>query len=430
MINIISGFFKIDLTKRIVLAVILGVCVGFLLRFYPDIFSVIWLNADRFKSLGILFINLIKMIIAPLIFASITTAILSIENDKGAGKLAIKSVVFFVCSTVLSIGLGILTVSFVKPGVNVQIDKEALIVSNQSAVNSITQSNTSAMTMGDFLFDIVSDNIVKSFYKSEFLQIIFFAVLFAIAVRQVRHIDTGVGTVVKSLDAVTIHMSKMFTELAPFGIFGFIVWLIATQKLQVIQSLGFLLLTVYGGIGVIVYGVYGIGLLCFGLNPWHFYRKLSVNQFTGYLIASTSAMIPANIDTLENKLGVSREKARFIIPLSATVNMNGTAFNLAVSTLFIAQLWGVTFTISQLIMLTFAVLLAAVGTAPVPAASIFLLAGVLSMFNLPVEAVGIILAIDRLNDMARTFCNISGDLFATVVIDKLDGTLDKKKYAS
>lgn len=159
-------------------------------------------------------------------------------------------------------------------------------------------------------------------------------------------------------------------------------------------------------------------------------KKMLPAQFFGYVLASSSAALPMSLKIAHDKLGVSKEKTNFVIPLGATINMNGGAIHLATCTLFIAQLWNVEFGISQYVTLVTLCVFGAIGTAPIPGVATFLLTGILASMGLPMEAVGIILAVDRLLDMVRTLTNVTGDVFSAVIIDKLDKTMDVKKYAS
>jgi Na+/H+-dicarboxylate symporter len=433
VLRIIKSFFALKLTYRILWAFIAGGILGTCFRLFPEVFLNIGLDIAKLKILGSIFINLIKMIIAPLIFTSIVSSVISVGDVKKTGKLAAKSMLTFLSMTIICVATGMLAVELIRPGDNVGFDKDAVIASSSSATSSITSSKHAQVTkISDFIFNIVPSNIFESLYNCDFLQIIFFATIFAIAIMRVGEDKAGhVTKGITALSDIMFGISDVVMNFAPFGIFGLTSWLIGTQNLELIKSLGMLIVALYGSCIFVIYVIYALfALLVLKLNPVHFFRKIAPSQVLGYLTASSSSALPLSMNIAENRLGVSREKTSFVIPLGATVNMNGGAIHLGMSTLFIAQLWGVSFGMSDYVTIMILCVLGAIGTAPVPGASIFLLAGILGSMGLPVDAVAIILAVDRILDMARTFTNITGDVFSAVIVDRLDDTLNEDVYNS
>lgn len=426
----LQKYLSVSISKRVLLFSLMGVLLGIGLRFYPSALISVGIDADKFKALGLVFINLIKMVIGPLVFASISASILNVKDAGSATKLGFNTVLSFVFLTLISCAIGLVIVHLFHLGKDSTIDVMSLISSNSDSVGQITSSSPKVAGLGEFIFNIVPSNLFSAFYTSNFLQIIFFAVVFSIAVRACGEVEGTVTNFILSFDKIVLSMSKAFSELAPIAVFGFITWLVATQSIALIMNLGSVLLAVYAGVLIMVYVVYAIALSAIGLNPIKFFKKILPNQIAGFFISSTSAMIPANLTVLQDQLGVPESKASFVIPLGATINMNGTALNLSIVTIFIANLFGVDFSFSQIVMLVITILLASVGTAPVPSASLFLLAGILAMFGIPAEAIGVILAVDRMLDMARTLANFSGDLFTAVFLSKIDKSLDIEKYNS
>jgi Na+/H+-dicarboxylate symporter len=429
-LNIFSFYFKLSLSRKVALSFVVGILFGCVARFVPQVHD--FINPEGFRTLGVIFINLIKMIVAPLIFSLITSSFLSVKDPGRAGMLAVKSVILFFLMTFLSVAIGIGATKLFKPGVNKNIDVQKIISQNSSAASGIISdaSNHKQKSIVEFLINIIPTNICQSFYNSDFLQIIFFAVLLALGIRKANQVDAPIGQLFKSIDKTMYKVTDICMEFAPFGIFGIVVWLISTQDASLIRSLGVIVLIVYGSVLFMVYFIYAAVMVFFGLNPLKFYKKLLPSQLSGYLLSSSSAVLPLSMQIAKDKLGISEEKVSFAIPLGAKINMNGSALNLGVSVIFISQLFGIDFTFGEIVKIVLLCTLGAIGTAPVPGASIFLLSGILTSVGLPVEAIGIILAIDRVLDMIRTFGNISGDVFSALLLDRLDNTIDKKIYNS
>lgn len=426
---IMKRFMQIRLSYRILLGFLFGCIVGVIVRKKPEFFGVIGIEANSFKILGKIFVDLIKMAVTPLVFASITCSIISIKDGKKTGKIAMMSIITFLIMTFVSVSIGMVATLLVKPGNMVKTSPEKILLSSGSDVDRIVSSGTKLNSFSDFLLDIIPDNVFKSFYSANLLQIIFFSVIFGIAIRSSGQQEKLIGKAMNSLNDIMFKVTDIIMQFAPFGVFGFVVWLIGTQDISLIKSLGVVIWIVYLSTLFMVYVLYSAFMMfVLKLNPLKFFKKFGHCQFAGFLLASSSAMLPLSLKTSQEKLGVSKEKALFVIPLGATVNMNGTALNLAVYVLFISQIFGVQFDFSQMIYILLLCTLGAVGTAPVPGSSIFLLFGILSVLNLPPESIGIILAVDRILDMMRTFGNMTGDVLSAVIVDRLDGTLDEKVW--
>ncbi len=425
--SFVKTYFGLKLSHKVAFAFAFGIVFGCAARFVPTLGSLI--NPEGFRMLGVIFINLIKMIITPLIFALITSSFLSVKDAGKAGMLAIKAVSIFFAMTFVSVTIGIAATYLIKPGIGANIDVQQIIAQNMSSVSNAAQTKHHSSLL-DFLINIIPSNIFQSFYNADFLQVIFFSVIFAAGIRKANQVHESVGLAIKSLEKTMFKVTDICMEVAPFGVFGLIVWLIATQDAALIKSLGVIVLIVYGSMLFMVYGVYAIVMAMLGLNPLKFYKKMLPAQISGYFLSSSSAVLPMSMEIAQKELGISSEKVSFAIPLGAKVNMNGTALNLGVSVIFISQLFGFDFGISQIIKVMILCTLGSIGTAPVPGASIFLLSGILGSVGLPVEAIGIIIAIDRILDMMRTFGNISGDVMAALILDRIDKTLDMSVYKS
>jgi Na+/H+-dicarboxylate symporter len=434
VVSVMGKFFEIKLTYRIIMGFALGIILGIMMRNFPDYFGMLGLKAVKFKILGMIFLDLIKMSIGPLIFASIACSILGDDKNAKVGKMAFKSIITFIVMTVISVVIGMSVTNYIKPGSKINIKVEDFISGNESANGVIAKASSggSKTSTGlDMLLDIIPSNIFKSFYEANFLQIIFFAAIFGIAIKVSRGVDSSIGVAIKGLNDVMFKISDIVMHVAPFGVFGFTVWIVGSQDMSLIKSLLAVIGIVYGSILFMVYVLYSLFMMfALRLNPLQFIKKMFDAQFTGFLLASSSAVLSTSLNIAQKKLGVSKEKAMFIIPFGATINTNGSALNLGVSVIFISQVFGMTFDMSQYCYILGLCTLGAIGTAPIPGASIFILSGILSSVGLPIEGIALILAIDRLLDMMRTFGNISGDVLSSVIIDRFENTLNEKIWNS
>jgi Na+/H+-dicarboxylate symporter len=428
--SFIRSFFKLKLSTQMVLGTLFGVIVGLILRNNPEFKSFIGLDIESFKKVGMIFVNLIKMISIPLIFTAILSSVISADNMEGSGKVAFRSLVVFCIMTAICALVGEVSAIIFKPGENVNFNKELIISQNaQNATNIISKArNISGIT--DFIFDIVPSNLFDTFYKGDMLQIIFLAVLFGIGI--IKLSEKKKLVVVKSISIINdISMSvvNMIMKIAPIGSFGIMVWLFDTQDINLIKSLGKIILLMLVNVIFIVYVVYSlIFIFILRLNPIPFFKKMIPAQLMAFLTSNTTAVVPMAMDIARNKLGVSKEKVDFVIPLAASIDKNGSAIHLTMCSVFIAQIFGLHLDLNQYAIIFAISFLCALGTAPIPGASIFLLGNVLSVIGLPVEAIGLVLGIDRVLDMLRTVVNLSGDALAAVIVDRTSNTLDKEIY--
>lgn len=427
MANILKS--KLTITHFIGIGFVSGCIIGVLFRFFKPEFMALGINVTKFNILGKIFIDLIKMIIAPLIFCSVCTAILSTESGKSRAKLATKTIVVFFIFTLISSCIGLGASCYFKIGQNINFDKNEIIESSSVAVSAIKESAKTG-SIGQMILGIIPDNLFQSFLKNDFLQIIFFAVIFSVAISASGDSGKSIAKSISNLSDVIFKVSDIVTKFAPFGIFGLSAWLIGTQDVGLIKSLGKLILMYYACAIFLTFFVYGASLRLLGLNPTLFFRKFFPIQFIAYTTSSTSATVSLAIKIAHEKLGISKEKANFIIPLGATINMNGGAMHLSMAAVFVAQVFGITLSNSELITVLSLSIIGAIGTAPIPGVSIFLLAGILGAVGVPIDGIAIIVTIDRLLDMMRTVCNVTGDSISAIIVDQIDGTLNKKIYVN
>ena len=420
-------FFKLSIGTQILLSIILGALLGIVMRYYPNIFSFVGLTATSFQQLGNLFIKLVKMIALPLIFSCVMSSVISLCHKASTGKTTLLTIVVFLLMTLICVSFGMLFGWFFEPGSGAVFDKESLLSNYNIHQNGIiTQQQGNSISA--FLLDIVPSNIFISFAESKFLQIIFFSILFSFGIAKVDkkdHIYDGI----KTLSKICMEVVQIIMKFAPFGTFGISTWLIATQNLMLLKSLGKLICVDWLAVVFVMYAVYSLIIACLlRLNPVHFWKKLFPAQMIAFLTSSSSAALPSGIKIAQEKIGVSEEKTNFVIPFSAAINSSGGGMYFALMTIFMAQLFDIQLTQSQYITLFIMSALCDLGVAPVPGGSLIMLSNVFLAVGIPIETIGLAFAVDRILDMARSLMNFTGDVYSAFIVDGICKTLDKRQY--
>jgi len=423
------NFFKLSLSAQIVISIIFGVVLGVILRQYPYLFSSIGVSANSFQHLGNLFIKMIKMIAMPLIFSCIMASVISLCRKASTGKTTILTLLVFVVMTAICISIGALFATFFKPGANAVFDKSSVLEQYSTQQEKLaTASKNGQISVATFLFNIVPSNIFVSFTESNFLQIIFFAIIFAVGIAKIDK-SGNIYKGVKTLSEVCMQVVQIVMKFAPFGTFGISTWLIATQDTELLKSLGKLVCVDWLSALFTIYVVYSlIVLFILRLNPIHLWKKLFSTQLMAFLTASSAATLPSGMQVAKEKLGMSEEKINFVAPFSAAINSSGGGMYFAIMTLFMAQLFNIDLSNQQYITLFIMCALCDLGVAPVPSGSLIMLGNVFIAVGIPIEALGIAFAIDRILDMARTLLNYTGDIFSAFIVDRLSGTLNIREY--
>lgn len=424
------NFFRLSLSLQIVLSVLIGVCLGIVLRYKPDLFSIVGLKATSFQQLGNLFIKMIKMVAMPLIFACIMQSVISLCRKASTGKTTILTIVVFVFMTIICISCGALFTLFFEPGANASFDKDSILAKYEEQGNALSSSTnkTGDFSVTDFLFNIIPGNIFVSFYQSNFIQIIFFAILFAVGIAKVDK-KGNIYYGIKSLANICMEVVQIVMKFAPFGTFGISTWLIATQDVFLLKSLGKLVCVNWLCTAFIIYVVYSlITLIVLRLNPIYLWKKLFPTQLMAFLTTSSASVLPLGMTVANKKLGVSEEKVNFIAPFSAAINSSGGGMYFVMITIFMVQLLDINLTTQQYVMLFVMCALFDLGVAPVPSGSLIMLGNLFIAIGIPIESLGIAFAIDRVLDMSRTLLNYTGDIFSAVVVDRLNKTMNTHIY--
>ncbi|WP_062262764.1 dicarboxylate/amino acid:cation symporter [Endozoicomonas arenosclerae] len=394
---------NIPLWKKIMTGMVLGLATGFAMG--PD--------AVMFKPLGDLFLNAIKMLIVPLVFCSLVSGVTSMNDSSKMGRVALKSIALYLTTGAVAITVGLLIGNFFAPGEGLNLVAPAVGEVKESA------------SMIDTLVATIPANPIMSMAKGEILQIIVFALFVGIAISTLGKKAEPMQKLIESGAEIMYQLTGIVMSFAPYGIFGLMAAVAGQNGIEVLLPLAKVIGSVYFGCAFLIYGLYSIFLKANGLSPRKFLKATMNVQTVAFSTSSSSGTLPVSLQTGEKKLGLSKSICSFVMPLGATVNMNGTALYQGVCALFIAQAYGIDLSMADYVTIIFTSTLAAVGTAGVPGAGLIMLSLVLSSVGLPIEGVALIAAIDRILDMARTWVNVQGDVMVSTVIAKTEGELDK-----
>ena len=371
------------------------------------------------KWAGDIFLRGLRMIVIPLVFTSIALGVAGMGNSAALGRIAGKTILYYIGTTLIAAVIGLTLVNLVKPGVGATLN----LTEDVSTVNA---QNVSFI---DQIVNIVPANIFEAMAKGDLLPIIFFAVIFGFFMNKVDEKHAGfLNNLFTAIYEVIMKITMFIIKLAPYGVFAIVTNVVGKQAndpealLAMAGSLGIFVLVVWGGL--LLQGGVVLPLLVRILgkqNPWRHISKMSTGILTAFSTCSSGAALPINIRDSQEKCGISNKIASFVLPLGSTINMNGTALYECVAAIFIAQAYGIDLTLVQQIMIVFTALLAAIGAAGIPMAGMVMLAIVLSAVGLPLEGIGMVLAVEQICDMPRTCINSYGDTCGAVIIAHSEG---------
>ena len=415
-------WFGTALWKRVLGALVLGIAFGAAMSQIMGAEAATNLIESYVRPVGDMFIRLIRMLIVPLILTTLVAGVYALGDPKRLGPIGGKTLVLYFATTFFANIIGIIFGLIFRPGAGADLGgADAVPVSGE------------AEGLGSRLLAIIPDNPVAALADGDVLAVIFFAVLLGIGILLAGRAGKPVGDLFNSASDVVLKVTHMVMEVAPFGVFALVAYTTVSQGIEAFASIGLLIVTVYLGLFTHAILVYG-GLIKFVLRLplLNFLRGIVDAQAVAYSTASSSATLPVTITNVVDNLGVKRSVAGSVLPLGATINMDGTALYLGILALFTAQAFGYDLTLTHYFMIAFTAAIASIGAAGIPSAGLFLLAIVLSTFNVPPEQiaiiVGFILPVDRIMDMARTALNVTGDAAVAVTVAKWEGELDEDRF--
>ena len=394
---------KMSLAMQIFIALVLAIAAGLLLQKHAQF-------AETYiKPFGTIFLNLLKFIVVPIVLFSIMCGIISMRDIKKVGAIGLKTVVYYMCTTAFAITIGLI-------GGN--LFKKMFPVIATTDLSYQVGEKTSLM---DTIVNIFPSNFISPMAEANMLQVIVMALLIGFAIILVgEEKNTRIITACNDLNDVFMKCMEMILKLSPIGVFCLLCPVVAANGATIIGSLAMVLLAAY-----VCYIVHAVVVYSFavktigGISPLTFFKEMLPAIMFAFSSASSVGTLPINMECTE-KLGTSREIASFILPLGATINMDGTAIYQGVCAIFIASCYGIHLTLPQMLTIIFTATLASIGTAGVPGAGMVMLAMVLTSVGLPVDGIALVAGVDRIFDMGRTTVNITGDASCCVIVSNLE----------
>ena len=422
----------IPLHWKIILGMVLGVGFGLL---------AIVLNADQFtthwiKPFGTIFINLLKLIAVPLVFASLIKGVASLSDISRVSRSGSRTIALYLGSTVLAVTTGLLIVNTLQPG-NFFSEEKRIEFKEKYASKTEAKMEAAAQVSDQgplqFLVDIVPQNIMDaSSNNKNMLQIIFFAILFGLTMIMLPDEKTlYVKGFFEGINEIILKIVDLIMKMAPYGVFALLASLMVDfsdgdvhNLVELFSALGLYSLAVILGLFIMILVVYPVVLKLFTKMSYvKFFKSIMPAQLLAFSTSSSAATLPVTMECCEDHLGVSKEVSSFVLPLGATINMDGTSLYQAVATVFIAQAFGVDLDLSQQLTIVLTATLASIGAAAVPGAGLVMLVIVLGSVGMDPEGVALIFAVDRILDMLRTVVNVTGDATVATVIASTEGEL-------
>ncbi|MFT4451313.1 dicarboxylate/amino acid:cation symporter [Parvimonas sp. G1425] len=404
---------KISLPLQIIIALFIGVALGLCLQSNPKV-------ADTYlKPIGTIFLNLIKLVIVPLVFSSLVVGVAELKDIKKLGKIGLKTFIFYFLTTTFAIILGLAFTNILKPGSGFTLPTTLKEVKVNEAPNFV-----------DTLINIIPSNPMKSIVDGNMLQIIVFALILGSGLLSLGEAKSRpVFAFFDGISNAMISITNGIMKLAPIGVLGLITPVIANNGPKVIIPLIKVIFIVYLASIIHALLVYSSSIKIFTkMKVRTFFKKVSTPFFVAFSTASSAGTLPVSMETAEEEMGVSKPIASFVLPLGATINMDGTAIYQGVCALFIAQVYGINLSMQQQFVIVLTTTLASVGTAGVPGAGVIMLTMVLQSVGLPIEGIALVAGIDRIFDMIRTAINILGDITCSVVVAHSEKELDYSKH--
>lgn len=397
------------LTTKILIGIVLGLIVGAALHLYfPSVFDV--LNEYIFDPVAVLFIKAIKMIVVPLVFFSIASGAAGIADPRKLGRIGGKTILLYLLTTAVAITVGLMLANVIAPGEGVKIGEASEKPDIQEAP-----------PFKETLLNIIPENPVQAMAEAEMLQIIFFALFFGIAMALLGEKADRVKAVIEQGNEVTIKMVDLVMKTAPYAAFALMARAIGQAGIELIGSMAWYMVTILGALLLHMAIIYSLLIWALGkMNPLHFFKAMGPAMEVAFTTSSSAATLPVTMECVERDLKVPKSISSFVLPLGATVNMDGTAIMQGVAAVFIAQLYDIDLSLVEQGMILLTATLASIGTAAVPGAGLVILSMVLTSVGLPVEGIAIIMGVDRLLDMSRTVTNITGDACVAVCVARTE----------
>jgi len=403
---------RLSLAAQIFIALVLGIAVGMALTGNPAVAN------GYIKPFGTIFLNLIKWVVTPLVFFSIMAGVISMRDIRKVGSVGVKTVGYYLCTTAFAITIGLILANLFK-GIFPALQTADLAYESSGPVNFM-----------DTLVGIFPSNFLKPFVDANMLQIIVASLIIGFALLVIEKRREVEYTLVEVLNDVFMKAMEMIVKLSPIGVFCLICPVVAENGPAVLGSLAKVLLIAYLAYILHAVVVYSLSVrVAARMSPLRFFKEMLPAMMFAFSSASSVGTLPINMECTE-KLGADKDVSSFVLPLGATINMDGTAIYQGVCAIFIASCYGISLSFPQMLTIVLTATLASIGTAGVPGAGMVMLAMVLQSVGLPVEGIALVAGIDRIFDMGRTTVNITGDASCAVIVSAMERRKQAKREAA
>ena len=426
----IKRILRLQLHWQILIALLFAVVMGSVTGTEAGILNLTFLQIYNF--LGALFLNALKMLIVPLVMSSIVVGVMGLGTGEHLARLGLKTMIYFLATSLLAILTGLVLVNLISPGIiDGQAAKAVMGLSSDVHVIENAVSDRGAGDVVEIFLRMVPDNIVMAAAQGEMLGLIFFSLLFGFFL---MFVEGAPGETLRNfwqgVFDVMMRITNLVMRFAPIGVFALVAKVVATTGLAAFKPLMYFFITVLLGLALHFFVSTSIILRLLGrVNPLRHYRAMAPALLTAFSTSSSSATLPVTMECVEQRAGVSNKVCSFVLPLGATVNMDGTALYECVAAMFIAQAYGLDLTFSTQFVIVMLALVTSIGVAGIPSASLVAISVILAAIGLPLEGIGLILAVDRVLDMCRTAVNVYGDTVGAVVIARFEGETEILKKA-
>tara|TARA_B100000029_G_scaffold502086_1_gene576736 strand:+ start:390 stop:1622 length:1233 start_codon:yes stop_codon:yes gene_type:complete len=409
-----------SLTSKIFTGMLTGFFFGSVIS-YLNLTSIDFVNTYFIEGIldtgGQIFIALLKLMVVPLVFFSLTSGVSSLDKDMNLGKIAGKTLSLYLFTTAIAISLGLVIAIVLSPGTNLNLQ-----ISEQISIPD-------SPGIKDVFINIFPTNPINAMAEGNMLQIIVFSIFVGIALRSLGDQVISIKEMIDKITDIILKMVFIIINLAPYGVFCLIAVLFAEKGFTVLGDLSYYFFIVLSVLLMHALLTYSSLLIFFAkINPIKFFNKIRPVILFAFSTSSSNATMPITLKTVTENLGVNRKIASFTVPLGATINMDGTAIMQGVATVFIANAYSIDLSLVDYLMVVLTATLASIGTAGVPGVGIIMLAMVLAQVGLPAEGIGLIIGVDRLLDMVRTVVNVTGDSTVSTVVAKSENQLDRINY--
>ena len=409
-----------NLTRNILLGMFAGFVIGAFF-YYTNFFSdqvTLFVEKYIFVLGSTIFINLLKMLIVPLIFFSLVSGISSLNNLSSLGKITSKTVALYLATTAIAVSLSLFIGTIFKPGSGYS-----------SSISVAPDSLPQSQGVFETIVNIFPSNILDAMANNEMLAVVFFSILFGLALSKTNHLTDNLSNSFEKLNTVFMQLVITVISFAPIGVFCLIGKFVIVDGLDVFQEAFKYVVLLIAVLIIHAFVTYTVILKLFTtISIKRFFIKMKDVAIFAFSTSSSAATIPVTLKTVQDELGVNKNVASFVVPVGATINMDGTAIMQGMATVFIAQMSGIDLTLIQYVQVVLLAVVASIGAAAVPSAGTITLVLILQQFGLPLEAIGIILAVDRILDMLRTSVNVTGDAAVSCIVAESEGMLDKNIF--